>query len=144
LLDDIPLYSVNHIGGFVSVFNPDIVKSVTMYKGAFPARYGGRLSSVMDIRMKEGNQSELAGNVSVGIISGKVALEGPLFDDRTTFLLSGRRSLFDVFARGYQLLCQDGGYSAGYALQDLNGKISHTFNDRNRIDVSFYHGKDQI
>lgn len=144
LLDDIPLYSVTHIGGFVSVFNPDILRSVTMYKGAFPARYGGRLSSIMDIRMKQGNRSELKGNVSVGIISGKVALEGPLFNDRTTFILSARRSLFDVFTRGYQLLFQGGDYSAGYALQDLNGKISHTLDEKNRVDLSFYHGKDQI
>lgn len=71
-------------------------------------------------------------------------MEGPLFDEKTTFILSARRSLFDVFTRGSQWLFQGGDYSAGYVLQDLNGKISHAFDDRNRADVSFYHGKDQI
>lgn len=78
LLDDIPLYYVNHIGGYVSVFNPDVIKDIKLYKGGYPARYGGRLSSIMDIRMKEGNMNEVTGNVSVGIISSKFSIEGPI------------------------------------------------------------------
>ncbi len=144
LLDDIPLYYVNHIGGYVSVFNPDVIKDIKLYKGGFPARYGGRLSSIMDIRMKEGNMKEVAGNVSVGIISSKFSIEGPLKKDKTSFLFSVRRSLFDVFTRGYQKLILNDDGSAGYTLYDMNAKINHIFNAKNRLYFSTYFGRDRI
>ena len=96
LLDDIPLYYVNHIGGYVSVFNPEVIKDIKLYKGGFPARYGGRLSSIMDIRMKEGNMNEITGNVSVGIISSKFSVEGPIKKDKTSFIFSVELNLTGV------------------------------------------------
>ena len=99
LLDGIPIYNVNHMGGFFSVFNADAIKSVTLYKGSFPARFGGRLSSVLDIQMNDGNNQKLHGNLTVGLISSKANLEGPLFDKNTTFSLSARRTYFDILAQ---------------------------------------------
>ena len=144
LLDDIPLYYVNHIGGYVSVFNPDVIKDIKLYKGGYPARYGGRLSSIMDIRMKEGNMNEVTGNVSVGIISSKFSIEGPIKKDKTSFIFSIRRSLFDVFTRGYQKLILNDNTSAGYTLYDMNAKINHIFNAKNRLYFSTYFGRDRI
>jgi len=144
LLDDIPLYYVNHIGGFISVFNPDAIKSVELYKGGFPARYGGRLSSIMDIRMKEGNMTKYSGNVSVGIISSKFTLEGPIKKEKTSFIISGRRSLYDLFTRGYNLIQSRGKYSPGYTLYDFNSKINHIINQKNRLYFSIYSGRDRF
>jgi hypothetical protein len=90
LLDGVPVYNANHLFGFYSIFNSDAIQSVTLIKGALPARYGGRLSSVLDIRMKEGNMKEFKGTASVGIISSKLTLEGPLIKDKTSFIISGR------------------------------------------------------
>lgn len=144
LLDDIPLYYVNHIGGYVSVFNPEVIKDIKLLKGGFPARYGGRLSSIMDIRLKDGNMSDVSGNVSVGIISTKFSVEGPIKKDKTSFILSVRRSLFDVFTRGYQRLILNENASAGYTLYDMNAKINHNFNTKNRLYISAYSGRDRI
>lgn len=144
LLDDIPLYFVNHIGGFISVFNPEAIKSVDLYKGGFPARFGGRLSSIMDIRMKEGNMKEYSGNISVGILSSKFTIEGPVKEDKTSFIISARRSMVDLFTRGYQLLETDGKYSPGYTLYDLNTKINHIIDPKNRLFLSLYSGRDRL
>jgi hypothetical protein len=143
LLDDIPLYYVNHIGGYVSVFNPDALKSVELYKGGFPARYGGRLSSVMDIRMKEGSMTDYSGNITAGIISSKFTFEGPVRKDKTSFMISARRSLFDLITHAYFLLT-DQDFTAGYNLYDYNGKINHIINDKNRLYFSFYSGRDRV
>jgi len=99
LLDGVPVYNVNHLGGLFSVFNADAIKNVTLYKGSFPARFGGRLSSVLDIRMNDGNNKKLHGNISVGIVSSKFNLEGPLFSEKTTFNISGRRTYYDLLAQ---------------------------------------------
>ncbi len=144
LLDDIPLYSVNHIGGYVSVFNPEAVKNVELYKGGFPSRYGGRLSAIMDIRMKEGNMNNFAGNITIGLISSKFTIEGPIIKNKTSFIVSARRSLFDLFTRGFQYLNSDGKSSAGYTLYDFNAKINHIINPNNRIYLSAYSGRDRI
>ena len=103
LLDGVPVYNASHLFGFMSVFNPDAVKSVQLYKGGFPARYGERLSSVVDIRMKEGNMKELHGNFAVGLISSKLSLEGPIVKDKTSFILSARRTYYDVLAQPFIL-----------------------------------------
>ena len=145
LLDDIYLYSVNHIGGYLSVFNTDAIKNVELYKGGFPARYGGRLSAVMDIRMKEGSMTKYSGDVTIGIISSKFTIEGPIWKDKTSFIVSARRSLFDLIMLGYQhLYYSDDKSTAGYALYDVNAKVNHIINQNNRIYVSFYSGRDKI
>ena len=99
LLDGIPLYNINHAMGMFSVFNADAIKSFTLYKGNFPARFGGRLSSVLDVRQKDGNAQSYHGTVSVGLLAAKVSVEGPIWKDHTTFNVSFRRSYFDILAQ---------------------------------------------
>lgn len=149
LLDGIPIYNVNHMGGFFSVFNADAIKSVTLYKGSFPARFGGRLSSVLDIQMNDGNNQKLHGNVTVGLISSKANLEGPLFDKNTTFSLSARRTYFDILSQPIISYAakQNGGSdkaSAGYYFYDVNAKITHKFSDKDRLFLSTFMGDDAI
>ncbi len=144
LIDDIPLYYVNHIGGFISVFNTEAIKNIDLYKGGFPARYGGRLSSIMDIRMKEGNMSEFTGSYTLGIITSKLTIEGPIKTNKSSFIISARRSLFDLFTRAFQYLNSQGKFSAGYTLYDLNAKINQIINKKNRLYFSLYSGRDRL
>ncbi len=146
LLDGVPVYNANHLFGFFSVFNSDAIQSVKLTKGAFPARYGGRLSSVLDIHMKEGNDDNIGGTASIGLISSKFMINGPL-DKKTTFLVSARRTYVDVLATPYLMkVKKDKGYdkySTGYYFYDINAKINHKFNDKHRIYLSTYTGKDK-
>lgn len=149
LLDGIPVYNVNHLAGFFSVFNPDAIKNVTLYKGSFPARFGGRLSSVIDVRMNDGNDKKIHGNVSVGIISSKINIEGPIWKEKTTFNISARRTYSDLlmqpiikFAAKENM--EDGNITAGYYFYDFNAKISHKFSDTDRLYASLYMGDDII
>jgi len=147
LLDGVPVYNVNHLFGFMSVFNPDAIRNVTLIKGGFPARYGGRLSSVLDIRMKEGNNKKFAGEGSIGIISSKLTLEGPIIKEKTSFMISGRRSYFDILMYPFQANSNKKSVNdtwVGYFLQDLNIKINHIANYKNRLYLSFYTGKDKF
>ncbi len=146
LLDGVPVYNASHLFGFMSVFNPDAVKSVQLYKGGFPARYGERLSSVVDIRMKEGNQKEFHGNFAIGVISSKLSLEGPIIKDKTSYIISARRTYYDVLARPLILALNDDKNSrttGGYYFYDLNAKINHRFSDRSRLYLSSYLGRDR-
>lgn len=149
LLDGVPVYNVNHMGGFFSVFNADAIKNVTLYKGGFPARFGSRLSSVLDIRMNDGNNKKLRGTVSVGLISSKLNLEGPLFNENTTFNISARRTYFDILAQPLLKIVESNDeytdkLRAGYYFYDLNAKVSHKFSDKDRLYLSFYMGDDAI
>ena len=149
LLDGVPIYNVNHLGGFFSAFNADAVKSVTLYKGSFPARFGGRLSSVLDVTSNNGNNQELHGNASIGFISAKLNLEGPLVKEKTTFCLSARRTYADILLKPlvYRLSKQADGVAklqAGYYFYDLNGKISHTISERSSLFGTFYWGSDYV
>ncbi len=146
LLDGVPVYNASHLFGFMSVFNPDAVKSVQLYTGGFPARYGERLSSVVDIRMKEGNEKEFKGNVAIGLISSKLSLEGPLVKDKTSFIISARRTYADVLARpfiAYQNSLSSMNTTGGYFFYDLNAKVNHKFSDRSRLFLSTYAGRDK-
>jgi outer membrane receptor for ferrienterochelin and colicin len=146
LLDGVPIYNINHLGGFFSVFNSDAIKNVTLYKGGFPARFGSRLSSVLDVRMNDGNNKKLHGNFSIGLISSKINLEGPLFSERTTFNLSARRTYFDLLAKPFisSTNSDQSRINAGYYFYDINAKISHKLSDRDRLYFSFYTGDDVV
>lgn len=149
LLDDVPVYNVNHMFGFFSVFNADAVKNVTLYKGSFPARFGGRLSSVVDISMNDGNNHAYHGNVTVGLISSKINVEGPVLSDKTTFNFSARRTYADILAQPLiqSTLAKQPGMektTAGYYFYDLNAKVSHTFSDKDRLYLSVFSGNDVI
>ena len=150
LMDGISLYNPNHLLGAFSTFNPDAVKSVTLYKGTFPARYGGRLSSVVDVRLKDGDMQEYHGNVSVGLISSKINLEGPIVKDRTTFNVSARRTYLDILA-GIALAIRnatdrDEGEKlmGGYNFHDINLKLTHRFSDKDQLYLFAYYGNDQV
>ncbi len=140
LLDDIPLYSVSHMLGIFSVFTPEAVKKVTLFKGSFPARYGGRLSSVIDVRTNDGNLKEFHGLVSVGMLSDRVHLEGPIVKDKTSFSVSGRVLHTFLFTPLLQL--KD--IPANYYFADFNGKITHRFGNDDRLIASVYHGRDRF
>lgn len=147
LLDGIPLYNVNHLGGFFSAFNADAVKNVTLYKGSFPARFGGRLSSVLDVTTNNGNDKKVHGNVSVGFISAKLNVEGPIVKEKTTFCLSARRTYADFMLQPLvrKMATDIDGktkLTAGYYFYDLNGKLTHKFSDRSRLYAMFYMGDD--
>jgi hypothetical protein len=140
LLDEAPVYSAAHLMGFFSVFNADVIKDVTVYKGGIPANFGGRAASVVDIRMKDGNNQQFSASGGIGLISSRLAVEGPIIKDKASFILSGRRSYADLLAAGSGLL------EAGTSLYfyDLNAKINIRINDKNRIYFSAYTGKDDF
>ena len=149
LLDGIPLYNVNHLGGFFSAFNADAVKNVTLYKGSFPARFGGRLSSVLDVTTNNGNDKEIHGNASLGFISAKLNVEGPIVPEKTTFCFSARRTYADFMLKPLvQRLATDvDGKTklvAGYYFYDLNAKVTHKFSDKSRLYATLYHGNDDV
>ena len=149
LLDGVPVYNVNHMMGFFSVFNPDALKNVTLYKGSFPAHFGGRLSSVVDIRMKEGDMQQYHGNVSVGLISSKLNLEGPIVKDKLSFNLSFRRTYSDLLMKPALWIAKTqmeevNKLKAGYYFYDLNAKLNWKISDKDRLYLSFYSGDDAI
>lgn len=151
LLDGVPLYNVNHAAGFFSAFNSDAIKNVTLYKGNFPARFGGRLSSVVDVRMKDGDMYEYHGNASIGLIASKVNVEGPIIKGKTSFNFSFRRTYYDFITAPLANLMvkqqvEKGTASAwaGYYFYDLNLKVNHKFSDKDRLFLSIYSGDDKV
>lgn len=148
LLDGVPLYNVNHMLGFFSVFNSDALKNVTLYKGSFPARFGGRLSSVVDVRMKDGDDKKVRGTASVGLISSKIQLEGPIIKEKTTFNVSLRRTYLDILAQPIIKLAQnseEGGVnSAGYYFYDINARFTHKLSEKDKLYLSTYFGDDAM
>ncbi|MEL7003592.1 MAG: TonB-dependent receptor [Bacteroidota bacterium] len=136
LLDDAPVYNSSHLFGFFSVFNPDAVKDVKLIKGAIPANYGGRISSILDVRMKEGNSKKLEVSGGVGLpIFSRLAVQGPLKKDKASFLVAGRRSYVDLFARPFT-------NDATLYFYDLTTKVNYQWNDKNQIYLSGYFGRD--
>ena len=149
LLDGVPVYNVNHMLGFFSVFNPDALKNVTLYKGSFPAHFGGRLSSVVDIRMKEGDMQHYHGNASIGLISSKLSFEGPIVKDKLSFILSYRRTYGDLLIKPSLWIAQltnpeMGKFNMGYHFYDFNAKLNWKISDKDRLYLSFYSGDDII
>lgn len=148
IFDGVPVYNVNHAMGLFSVFNPDAVKNVTLYKGSFPARFGERLSSVVDIRMKDGDDKNYHGTVSVGLISSKANVEGPIIKEKTTFNVSFRRTYADLLMQPIiKIIAKQNDVesaSAGYYFYDFNTKITHKINDKNKLFLSVYSGDDGI
>ena len=136
LLDGTPVYNTNHLFGFLSVFNGDAIKDITLIKGGFPARYGGRLSSVVDMTMKEGNLKKFSGKGVIGLVSTRFTLEGPIKKDRASFLISGRRTIYDLLI--YPFLPSDS--KGGLYFFDLNAKANYIVSDRDRVYLSFYSG----
>ena len=143
LLDGTPVYNASHLFGFFSVFNADAIKNVELIKGGFPARYGGRLSSVVDISMKDGNMQKLHGEGAIGLIASRLTLEGPIKKDTASFIFSARRTYIDILARPF-IAAQADGLSAGYYFYDLNGKLNWKLGTRDRLYLSGYMGYDKF
>jgi outer membrane cobalamin receptor len=147
LLDGVPVYNASHLFGFFSVFNPDAINNIELLKGGFPARHGGRVSSVIDISMKEGNSQKFHGEGSIGIVASKLTVEGPIINDRTSFIVSGRRTYIDLLARPFIASMNsdsDMDVMPGYYFYDLTAKVNHRISAKDRIYLSAYMGDDKF
>ena len=139
LLDGVPVYNVDHMFGFFSIFTPEAVKKVTLFKGSFPARFGGRLSSVVDIRTNDGDMKNYHGLFSIGLLTSKIQFEGPIIKNKTSFNVSARRSYLDwLIAPFFQ-----SHEKVTYHFYDVNAKINHRFSDKARLYLSVYNGNDK-
>ncbi|TXK51575.1 TonB-dependent receptor [Pontibacter qinzhouensis] len=141
LLDDAPVYNASHLLGFFSTFNSDAIKDVTVYKGGMPAEYGGRLSSVLDIKMNDGNNQDYKVSGGIGLISARLNVEGPIQKDKSSFLISGRRTYADTFLK---LSGDDNFRNSSLYFYDLNAKLSYTLSEKDRLFVSGYFGRDKL
>jgi hypothetical protein len=139
MLDEATVYYPNHLLGFFSTFNSDAIKDITLYKGTAPAEYGGRLSSVMDVRMKDGNNQNFSVNGGIGLIASRLSVEGPIVKDRGSFLLSARRTYIDMLLK---LVPDPAINSNTLNFYDLNAKVNFRINHKNRIFLSAYSGHD--
>ena len=141
LLDGVPVYNVNHVFGFLSVFNTDAINNVELYKGGIPARYGGRLSSVLDISMKEGNLKESGGVFAISPVAVRFTYESPIKKDTSSFIISARRTWLDVTAAIASL---NNDRTFGFGFHDVNAKYNHKIDEKNRLYLSFYTGRDRF
>ncbi len=146
LLDDAVVYNPNHLFGFFSTFNTDAVKDLKLYKGGFPAQYGGRLSSAIDVRLKEGNNQKISGAGGIGLLASRLTLEGPVQKGRSSFIVSARRTYIDLFTRGINQVQQNNGSNANpipdYFFYDLNAKVNFQIGEKDQIFLSGYFGRD--
>ena len=140
LLDDAIVYNAFHLFGFFSLFNGDALKSIELTKGGFPSRYGGRLSSVLEMQMKDGDKEKLHGEAGIGLLSSRLVLEGPIIKKKSSFLVSARRTYFDVLT----MPLQTGPDKAGYYFYDLNAKANYEIDSKNRLFLSGYLGRDKF
>jgi hypothetical protein len=142
ILDEATVYNASHLFGFFSVFNGDALRSVELTKGGFPARYGGRLSSVIDLNMKEGNNQKYTGEVGVGLISSRFTFEGPIKKGKSSFMISGRRTYIDLLIQPI-IYAQTGG-NGGYYFYDMNAKFNYILSERDKLYLSGYFGRDNF
>lgn len=140
MLDGVPVYNASHLFGFFSVFNADAVKNVSVIKGGFPARYGGRLSSVIEINMKDGDKNKLHGEGGIGLVASRLTLEGPIRKGRSSFVVSGRRTYIDAFMAPFS----PGTRKVGYYFYDLNGKLNFILGKKDNLYLSGYFGNDKF
>jgi len=135
LIDEAPIYDPSHLFGYISVFNSDVIKESTLYKGGIPAQFGGRLSSILDVRTKDGNNKKFGGSASIGTLASKATIEGPIKKDKGSFLLSARRSYADVFLR-----MSDNENNVSF--YDVNAKVSWKQSNKDRFFAAAYFGRD--
>ena len=141
LLDEAPVYNSSHMLGLFSVFNPDAVKDLKLIKGGIPAQYGGRIASILDIRMKEGNSKDFTVSGGIGSIFSRLTLEGPIKKDKASFIVAARRSYADAMAKVFTDVLDDG---AALNFYDLTMKTNYIINKRNRVYLSGYFGRDKF
>ena len=141
LLDDAVVYNTGHLFGFFSIFNSDAIKNVSLIKGGMPAQYGGRLSSVLDISMKEGNDKKIQVDGGIGLIASRVSIQGPLKKDKASFIISARRTYIDALSKPFIKKTSEF-YGSGYYFYDLNAKMNYKFSEKDRLYISGYFGRD--
>jgi hypothetical protein len=144
LFDNVPVIYVNHLGGLMSVFNPDIINSIDLYKGGFPAKYGGRLSSVVDITQREGDHTAMNGSLGIGLTDLSFSVEGPALLKNSSFILTGRKTLTDPLLYLYTWISDANDFIMGYGFHDLNGKFTWKPNERNSFHLNLYQGDDYL
>jgi hypothetical protein len=143
LLDEAVVYNASHLFGFFSVFNADAVKNIELYKGTMPSNFGGRLASVVDVTMKDGNNQKFEVDGGVGLIASRLTVQGPIKKNKASFLVSGRRTYIDVVARPF--IKESSPFKGtGYYFYDLNAKLNYKFSDKDRVYLSGYLGKDKF
>lgn len=141
LLDDAPVYNTGHLFGFFSIFNSDAIKNVTLIKGGMPAQYGGRLSSVLDVSMKEGNNQKFQIDAGIGVIASRLSIQGPIKKNKSSFIVSGRRTYIDALTKPF-IKSTSQFKGSGYYFYDLNAKVNYIFSDKDRLYLSGYFGRD--
>jgi hypothetical protein len=141
LLDDAIVYNTGHLFGFFSIFNSDAIKNVSLIKGGMPAQYGGRLSSVLDVAMKEGNDKKLQVDGGIGVIASRLSIQGPLKKDKASFIISARRTYIDALTKPFVKKSSEF-YGSGYYFYDLNAKVNYRFSEKDRLYISGYFGRD--
>ncbi|MEO0895016.1 MAG: TonB-dependent receptor [Bacteroidota bacterium] len=147
LLDNTVLYNPSHLFGFFSTFNSDAVKTAEIYKGGFPSQYGGRLSSVIDVKLNEGNRRKFSAAGGLGLIASRLTVEGPIVKDKASFMISGRRTYADIITRGINQLNEDNpdfNPIPDYFFYDLNGKINYELGEKDQLFLSGYFGQDRF
>jgi hypothetical protein len=141
LLDDAVVYNTGHLFGFFSIFNSDAIKNVSLIKGGMPAQYGGRLSSVLDISMKEGNNQKYQVEGGIGLIASRFSVQGPIKKDKSSFIISARRTYVDAISKPF-ISKSSQFYGSGYYFYDLNAKLNYKFSEKDRLYLSGYFGRD--
>ncbi|MET0243623.1 MAG: TonB-dependent receptor [Flavitalea sp.] len=141
LLDDAIVYNTGHLFGFFSIFNADAIKNTSLIKGGMPSQYGGRLSSVLDVAMKEGNMKKFEVDGGLGLIASRLSVQGPIKKDKASFIISGRRTYIDVLAKPF-IPKSNAAYGSGYYFYDLNAKMNYKFSEKDRLYMSGYFGRD--
>jgi hypothetical protein len=141
LLDDAVVYNTGHLFGFFSVFNADAIKNVSLIKGGMPAQYGGRLSSVLDVSMKEGNNKKMQVDGGIGVIASRISIQGPLVKEKSSFIISARRTYIDALTKPFVSKSSQF-YGSGYYFYDLNAKANYKFSEKDRLYISGYFGRD--
>jgi len=144
LLDNVPLIYVNHLGGLISVFNPDMINSVDFYKGNFPARHGGKLSSIVDITQREGDVSKHQGTFSLGITDASFSFEGPLANKKMSYIVTARKTLTDALMAGLSTVMDENYAIVAYGFHDINAKLTWKPNERNNFAFNLYQGDDYM
>lgn len=147
LIDGVPVYNPSHTLGIFSIFNTDVIRKARLIKGGFPARYSGRLSSILDVRTKEGNFKSFHGQTSLSLLSGKFTLEGPIKKDTTSFLISGRSSFVNAYLKPFTRWVKETRGEEGvasYHFYDINAKLNHKFSSTSQIYLGFYKGSDDF
>lgn len=144
LLDNVPLIYVNHLGGFLSVFNPDMINSVDFYKGNFPAREGGKLSSIVDITQREGDVSKHQGSFSLGVTDAAFTFEGPLANKKLSYMVTARKTLVDALLAGVSTLVDENYAIVAYGFHDINAKLTWKPDTKNNLSLNLYQGDDYL